>query len=489
MNRRIKFIHILTICVIMAFVLSQAYWLLNRYRLALQERENDLFTAIISAVEKDVQLRTRPLVNPVEAVRQEFYTRKVMKTMPDSTIMMNLTVVFGEPSYNIFMDSTDNFNLDSTQMFNFDLKMDAPVSSELIDRAVELFRINHNHPFAVEDLDSLLHQQGIAAIRTEVDSICDSLLWGPVLQRHSSLLRPRIVVTYPFDILQNRVVKVEADIVLSPIFKDMAFTLAVSVLLSVFLIFCLVYQILTIRKQRHIEAIRQEFLHTMIHELKRPIATLKMCVSFMGNDRMMEDEESKKRILASSHHELDNLTSYFSKLRDITLSDATEIPLVKSDFSLRELIEECIGKQNIPTGKEVKMDIVAEGDVEAWADRMHIGNIVCNLLENAIKYSRETVTIRIDYRMREDGMVQTSIADNGIGIAKADQRYVFDKFYRSETAKDKSIPGIGLGLSYVKLLVEAHDGTITFESTEGEGTTFIILIPQTDGKDKDIARG
>ena len=129
------------------------------------------------------------------------------------------------------------------------------------------------------------------------------------------------------------------------------------------------------------------------------------------------------------------------------------------------------------------MDIVAVNDVEAWADRMHIGNIVCNLLENAVKYSRESVTISIDYRMCEDGMLQISVADNGIGIAKADQRYVFDKFYRSETVKDKAIPGIGLGLSYVKLLVEAHGGTITFESTEGEGTTFIILIPQTDGED------
>ena len=156
---------------------------------------------------------------------------------------------------------------------------------------------------------------------------------------------------------------------------------------------------------------------------------------------------------------------------------------MKSDFSLRELIEECIGKQNIPTGKEVKMDIVAEGDVEAWADRMHIGNIVCNLLENAIKYSRESVTIIIDYQQRTDGLLQISIADNGIGIAKADQRYVFDNFYRSETVKDKSIPGIGLGLSYVKLLVEAHGGTITFESTEGHGTTFTITIPQMDGKD------
>ena len=129
------------------------------------------------------------------------------------------------------------------------------------------------------------------------------------------------------------------------------------------------------------------------------------------------------------------------------------------------------------------MEIKAEGDVEAWADRMHIGNVICNLLENAIKYSHETVAIRIDYQQRTDGMLQISIADNGIGIARADQRYVFDKFYRSETVKDKTIPGIGLGLSYVKLLVEAHGGSIGLDSTEGEGTTFTILIPQRDGED------
>ena len=254
---------------------------------------------------------------------------------------------------------------------------------------------------------------------------------------------------------------------MSPIIRRMAYTLLITILLSFFLVFCLVYQILTIRKQRHIEAIRQEFLHTMIHELKRPISTLKMCVSFMGNDRMMQDGESKQKILSSSYNELDNLTSYFSKLRDITFSDSTEIPLVKSRFSLRSLIEECIGKQNIPSGKEVRIEIVSEDDLEIRADRMHLANIVCNLLENAIKYSREAVTIRIDYQMREDRMVQISVEDNGIGITKADQRYVFDKFYRSESAKDKAIPGIGLRLSYVKLLVEAHGGRISLDSREG----------------------
>jgi len=183
-----------------------------------------------------------------------------------------------------------------------------------------------------------------------------------------------LTVAFPYDIFEGQQVIVKTAIGMSPIIKRMAYTLLMTILLSVFLIFCLVYQILTISKQRHIEAVRQEFLHTMIHELKRPISTLKMCVSFMGNERMMQDEESKQRILTSSHNELDNLTSYFSKLRDITLNDVAE---------------------------------------------------------NAIKYSHEAVTIHIDYQQRTDGLLQISVADNGIGIARADQRYVFDKFYRS----------------------------------------------------------
>ena len=351
---------------------------------------------------------------------------------------------------------------------------------------MKLFEINTQNPFTTERLDSLLRRRGIAALRLTVDTLQDSLLWEPALGRHTSLLRPRIVVTCPIDILQRQVVRVETAVPLSPLLRSMGYTLAGSALLSLLLVFCLVYQILTIRKQRHIEAIRREFLYTMIHELKRPISTLKMCVSFMGNERMMQDMEDRQRILASSHQELDNLTSYFAKLRDITLSDAAEIPLVKSRFSLRELIEECISKQNPPSGKEVRMEIVAEEDLEVRADRMHMTNILCNLLENAIKYSAAAVTVWIDYRMRTDGLLQITVADNGLGIARADQRYVFDKFYRSEAAK--AMPGIGLGLSYVKLLVEAHGGTISFESTEGKGTTFTILIPQTHGTDQDTTR-
>ena len=497
MERRINFIYGLTICAIVAYSIVQGYWLYSRYQLSLEEYKSELYNTIIACAEEEMAIR-KTLPHP-----PRFYGNRFKKTYDikgDSAVETWRYEVFALDTLHYIPKGTDAhvYLLDYVASLHDSLPMELPKgleyfmftcdsknkegmgTSQLVE-ALNRFTVDHQHPFQKERLDSILQSRSIAA-QSVTTTKADTMIWQPSMQTHGSIWQPVMEVSYPYDIFEGQQVVVTTTISVSPVIRRMAYTLLITVLLSVFLIFCLVYQILTIRKQRHIEAIRQEFLHTMIHELKRPISTLKMCVSFMGNERMMQDEESKRRILSSSHNELDNLTSYFSKLRDITLSDAAEIPLVKTRFSLRSMIEECIGKQNIPSGKEVKMEIESVDDVEAWADRMHIGNVICNLLENAIKYSHDAVTIRIDYQQRTDGMLQISIADNGIGIARADQRYVFDKFYRSETVKDKAIPGIGLGLSYVKLLVEAHGGTISFESTEGEGTTFTILIPQTDGK-------
>ena len=494
MERRIKFIYGLTICAIVAYSIVQGYWLYSRYQLSLEEYKSELYSTIIACAEEEMTIRNT-LPHP-----PRFYGNRFRKTydIKGNDVVetwryevfaldtLHLPTPKGVDAHTYLLDYIASLQ-DSLPkelpegleyfVFTCDSKDREDMGTSQLVEALNRFTVDHQHPFQKERLDSILRSRGIAA-QSVTTTKADTMVWHPSMQTDGSIWQPVMQVSYPYDIFEGQEVVVTTDISISPVIRRMAYTLLMTVLLSVFLIFCLVYQILTIRKQRHIEAIRQEFLHTMIHELKRPISTLKMCVSFMGNKRMMQDAESMQRILASSHHELDNLTSYFSKLRDITLSDATEIPLVKSRFSLHSLIKECIGKQNIPAGKEVKMEIVAVNDVEVWADRMHLANIICNLLENAVKYSREAVTIRIDYRLREDGMLQITVADNGIGIAKADQRYVFDKFYRSETAKDKAIPGIGLGLSYVKLLVEAHGGTITFESTEGEGTTFTIIIPQ-----------
>ena len=499
MERRIKFIYGLTICAIIAYSIVQGYWLYSRYQLSLEEYKSELYSTIIACAEEEMAIRNT-LPHP-----PRFYgnrLKKILEIRGDDAVetwryevfaldTLHLPIPKGVDAHTYLLDYIASLQ-DSIPtklpkgleyfVFTCDSKNNEDMGTSKLVEALNRFTVDHQHPFQKERLDSILRSRGITA-QSVTTTKADTMVWQPSMQIQGSIWQPVMQVAYPYDIFEGQEVVVSTAISISPVIRRMSYTLLITMLLSVFLIFCLVYQILTIRKQWHIEAIRQEFLHTMIHELKRPISTLKMCVSFMGNEKMMQDGEGMQRILASSHNELDNLTSYFSKLRDITLSDAAEIPLVKSRFSLRSLIEECIGKQNIPTGKDVKMEIVGDDDLKIRADRMHLANITCNLLENAIKYSRESVTVSIDYQQRTDGLLQISVADNGIGIAKADQRYVFDKFYRSETAKDKAIPGIGLGLSYVKLLVEAHGGTITFESTEGEGTTFTILIPQTDGKD------
>ena len=189
MERRIKFIHGLTICVIIVFALSQVYWLLSHYRLALQEREDELFAAIVAVAEQDVQARrTITPKSPEEKVRREYYTQKYMESMPDSTLKLNLTIVFGESDFRMNLDSFDSIRPDSAQTFHFELKTDSPIPDAQTDRAIELFKVNHNCPFAVEGLDSLLCQQNIVAQEIEVDSLQDSLQWEPALKRHTSLL-------------------------------------------------------------------------------------------------------------------------------------------------------------------------------------------------------------------------------------------------------------------------------------------------------------
>jgi len=492
MERRIKFIYGLTICAIVAYTLVQGYWLYSRYQLSLEEYKSELYDTIIACFEEDIAVRKalpssprlygnrfRKAHNQNDDDETEAWTCEIIAF---DTLHHSLVIPkdVDAPTYLLEFianhgDTQQSEMPDGMERFEFTCENKEGAGTDLLLEALDRFIVDLQHPFQKERLDSILRSRDIDT-QSITTTKADTMIWQPSILIDGSIWQPFMLVSYPYDIFEGQEVVVTTAISISPVIRRMAYTLLMQILLSFILIFCLFYQILTIRKQRHIEAIRQEFLHTMIHELKRPISTLKMCVSFMGNEQMMQDEESKQRILASSHNELDNLTSYFSKLRDITLNDATEIPLVKSEFPLHELIEECIGKQNIPSSKEAKMEIVGDGDLKIRADRMHLANIICNLLENAVKYSREAITVRIGYRLREDDMLKITVADNGIGIAKADQQYVFENFYRSETVKDKSIPGIGLGLSYVKLLVEAHGGTITFESTEGQGTTFTMTV-------------
>ena len=226
-----------------------------------------------------------------------------------------------------------------------------------------------------------------------------------------------------------------------------------------------------------LDRMRNNFVVTMIHELKRPISTLKMCVSGIGNPRMMADGEVRAELLGSTRAALDTLSAYFSKLRDITFNNASQIPLNPTRFSLAELVGEVAGGITRPGGKTVDIDSRVDAGTSITADRVHLANILGNLVENAVKYSGSSVTITISARTT-DGAVEIAVSDNGHGIPQADLHKIFERFYRSRKAADSDLPGMGLGLAYAKLLTEAHGGSIGVESREGAGSCFTITLPQ-----------
>ncbi len=377
-----------------------------------------------------------------------------------------------KPGDTLSVEQLDSLYLLNQGVKKRQLKVETPNREYDVYDALDRFYTDEICPFTVARLDSLLIDEGLDAESIEIRQP-DSTGWKPTKTSAGSI----ISIAYPFNILDNKQVSITYRLGVPPVIRRMGGSLALSAVLSFLLIFCLIYQIKTIFKQQRVEELRKSFIKTMIHELKRPITALKLSISFMKNEEMMRDEGLKTDMLRNARNELDNLSSYFSKLRDLTYGDLEQIPLNLSALKPSELVMECIAKQTFPGERNIIVETRFDNhDTTIRADRMHLANILCNLLENAVKYSEGDALIQIKGNLVGD-KYQIEIADNGFGIPYQEQKYVFDKFFRSASVTEKNIPGIGLGLCYVKLLVEAHKGDIYLESETGVGSRFVIEIP------------
>jgi two-component system phosphate regulon sensor histidine kinase PhoR len=284
-------------------------------------------------------------------------------------------------------------------------------------------------------------------------------------------------VRYPYNPLKHQFLVVDVDVMPHVLLVRMGWQLLGSICLILLLGLCLWLQIKTILKQKRIDELRKSFVNTMIHELKRPVQALKMCVSFLNDKILRTDEKAMDEVIRDSMSELDNLSAYLSKLRDMTRADDEHTQLVIRTFDLKEVVEKLLRLCHISEGKQVSVETHYSENILVTADPIHIANMISNLIENSIKYSEESVHITINCDLR-DHLLTLRVADDGIGVPIAEQGRVFDKFYRASNVNGRSLPGIGLGLSYVKLLVESHHGTISLISQPGKGTEVSICIPQ-----------
>jgi two-component system phosphate regulon sensor histidine kinase PhoR len=239
------------------------------------------------------------------------------------------------------------------------------------------------------------------------------------------------------------------------------------------------YTISIMIRQKRLSEIKNDFINNMTHELKTPISTIALSSEMILNGDFHNDHEKLNRYVGIIHKENKRLEDQVERVLNVAKLDQEKIILKKTSINIHELVKEA--RENFTlnqSGNEVtiNLNLTAENP-SINADSVHITNVIYNLLDNAIKYCELKPIINIKTANRENGIL-IGISDNGIGIKREDLKMIFDKFYRVPTGNLHNVKGFGLGLFYVKFIVDEHLGEIEVKSKRGEGTTFYIWLPQ-----------
>ena len=472
MSRQIKFIWVLSLFSVLFLIGMQGYWLYNQYEYVLNAYSEEIALQALQAGEEEYRNRKDEISMKIPST---FIIHKVNRAEnsneADST-NFKFQLKIGSLAVNS-MSTNDSLSTLNEQHYYTNLK-----EFEWRD-AAERVMVNQSKPFDAAQFDSILaamlpELEYAIAFWQEDDIYDGSGLWN----RTGNLFHPRLIVSYAYSPLENKGIFVNINLPAQPVLYRMGIQLVVSAGLTFLLIVCLIFQVRTIIRQKKINEIRENFVNTMVHELKRPVQTLKTFVSFLKDEKMRSDAEAAEQVVRDSMFELDNLSAYLNKLKDMLLADSETTSLHITTFNLQDLVEKVIRLTHIPPEKKAIITPVYETDhLLVEADPIHFANVLSNLIENAIKYSGEKVCIEIKVG-HDKRKIWVSVSDDGIGIPVAEQDSVFTKFYRGNNIPDKTIPGIGLGLSYVKFIIEAHQGSIKLNSQAGEGTAVTIYLPQ-----------
>lgn len=238
------------------------------------------------------------------------------------------------------------------------------------------------------------------------------------------------------------------------------------------------YTLMAIFRQKKLSEIQKDFINNMTHEFKTPISTIALSSDVLQSEEIARQPERLSQYAQIIKKEATRLQNQVDRVLQMATVEKETISLTKQAFNLNELIEQSIqsAQLNLSNGGLITFFEKAK-DATISADKVHLTNIIYNLLDNAIKYNENTPQINISTASRESALSIT-VQDNGKGIDKKEQELIFKKFYRVPTGNVHNVKGFGLGLYYVKMIVEAHGGKITLESSNS-GSTFTLDLPQS----------
>ncbi len=257
------------------------------------------------------------------------------------------------------------------------------------------------------------------------------------------------------------------------VIKQMTSLLSLSLFITILIGFVMIYLFRRMLSQEKLHQLKNDFINNMTHELKTPIATISLAIDGINNPAIKNDETKFNNYTSILKEENKKLNNHVERVLQMAMLDKGELVLEKNMVNLKFLLENCINSYQLQIqNKKTKVILNITEEVNINGDEFHLMNAFANLLDNALKYSGENCEITIT--LNNNGEI--SFKDNGIGIDKAIQEKIFEKFYRAQGGNLHDVKGFGLGLSYVKSIIEAHNGTIELISEINKGSEFIIKL-------------
>jgi two-component system phosphate regulon sensor histidine kinase PhoR len=262
------------------------------------------------------------------------------------------------------------------------------------------------------------------------------------------------------------------------VWQSMIWMLLFAVVFTLIIITAFGVTVQALLRQKKLSEIKTDFINNMTHEFKTPLATISLAVDALRNEKVMAKPEKMQYFSGIIKEENKRMNKHVETILQAALLDKQDLKLDMKKVHAHDMIQSALNNYQLQIQeREGKVELKLDAkDDEIIADENHFTNLLSNLIDNAIKYSKEHLLIKIT-TCNHNKHLQIKIQDNGIGMNKETVKRVFEKFYRAHTGNIHNVKGFGLGMSYVKTVIDVHKGRIKVESTPGKGSCFTVEVP------------
>ena len=262
------------------------------------------------------------------------------------------------------------------------------------------------------------------------------------------------------------------------VFRQMRWMIVGAIFFTLMIISAFYITVYALLRQKKLSEIKNDFINNMTHEFKTPLATISLAVDALRNNKVIEDRTRMDYFSGIIKEENKRMNKHVETILQAALMDKQEIQLSRELIHMHQIIADTVSNytlqlQEIKGKIELKLNAVND---RINGDEIHLKNLISNLIDNAVKYSKEKLVLKITSNNAGKNLI-LKFEDNGIGMSKETVKRIFEKFFRAHTGNLHNVKGFGLGLSYVKTIIDAHDGRIKVESTIGKGSCFTLEVP------------